>query len=304
LAEIAFQTVDVFTEQRFGGNPLAVITDARSLNADQLAAIAREFNYSESTFVLPPADPAHTAQVRIFTPTTEVPFAGHPNVGTAFVLASLGSLFGKPTGDAMTFEETAGLVEVKVRRTGSRTTTAITAPEPFSITPLPAESDIVSCAELVSSDIVTRNHPPIIASVGLPMIIAEVADPETLARARPDTAAFVRANQVIPGHAGGPALYLYTWLRDRPDTVQARMFAPLDNIPEDPATGSAAGALGGLLAHLRPEADHDLRLTVRQGVEMGRPSTIEIAADRRDGAVTRVEISGASVPVMTGTLSV
>ena len=112
MRQYAYETVDVFAETRFGGNPLAVITDARGLSADEMQRIAVEFNYSETTFVLPPKDAANTAHVRIFTPTNELPFAGHPNVGTAFVLGRLGSVFGDATGNAMRFEEGAGLVEV------------------------------------------------------------------------------------------------------------------------------------------------------------------------------------------------
>src|SRR5690349_4683774 len=137
MTSVGYVTVDVFTSSRFGGNPLAVIPDARGLSDDAMAAIAREFNYSETTFVLPPADPANTARVRIFTPTSELPFAGHPNVGTGYVLGRLESLFGKPTGNELRFEENAGLVVVELFRDGTEVTgAAITAPQPLSLGPV------------------------------------------------------------------------------------------------------------------------------------------------------------------------
>src|SRR5690242_21118961 len=128
MTQLAYEVVDVFTNTRFGGNPLAVITDARGLDSELMQRIAAEFGFSETSFVLPPADPQHTAHVRIFTPTAEVPFAGHPNVGTAFVLARRGEVFGQPTGEQMRFEEHAGLVGVSIRRAGGAVTgAAITA---------------------------------------------------------------------------------------------------------------------------------------------------------------------------------
>src|SRR5215216_7506802 len=134
MSHVAYEVVDVFTTSRFGGNPLAVILDARGLADALMQQIAAEFGYSETSFVLPPADPQHTAQVRIFTPTTEVPFAGHPNVGTAFVLARRGSVFGQPIDARMCFEERAGLVDVAIVRTeGAITGAAITAPRPLEI---------------------------------------------------------------------------------------------------------------------------------------------------------------------------
>ena len=248
MPSIPFATVDVFTTTRFGGNPLAVVPDARNLSTEQMQSIAREFNYSESTFILPPSDPTNTARVRIFTPTQEIPFAGHPNVGTAFVLAQLPEVFGKSTTESMTFEEIAGLVTIKTTGSGPDLRATITAPELLSVHDLHHDIDLAACVGLTPADIFTGSHKPVIASVGLPFAIAQVTNLETLARAVPNLDAFTRNNPHwgVPGL--GLSIMLYTPIATDPHTVRARMFAPLDNVPEDPATGSASGALGGLLA--------------------------------------------------------
>lgn len=304
MTDYAFITVDVFTSVRFGGNPLAVIPDARGLTTEQMAKIAREFNYSESTFVFPPADPSNTAQVRIFTPTSEVPFAGHPNVGTAFVLAEMGNVFGKAVGSEMIFEEIAGLVRVKTSREPDGLTATITAPEPLSVTPVPAHVDIARALSIEPSAIVIANHPPLTASVGLAFVVVEVDSLDTLARCKPDLAGYEAADRHLPGLPGGVAIFVYTRSASDIATTQARMFAPLDGVLEDPATGSASAALGGLLASLLPDPDLILATTIRQGVEMGRPSLITVVVTKRGGIVTKVEVTGTCVPVMQGTISV
>jgi trans-2,3-dihydro-3-hydroxyanthranilate isomerase len=149
------------------------------------------------------------------------------------------------------------------------------------VEPVPDDIALAECASLTRADLLHANHSPVMAGVGLAFAIAEVRDLETLARAKPVTSVFETASNRLPGLPGGLALFLYTRLDDQTDTVQARMFAPLDNVPEDPATGSASAALGGLLAHLRPERDLTHRLTIRQGFEMGRPSTINQAGRNR-----------------------
>src|SRR6185295_7621134 len=148
MRTIDYQTVDVFTARRFGGNPLAVMADARGLSSTEMQAIATEFNYSEVTFVLPPEDPGNTARVRIFTPLAEIPFAGHPNVGTAFVLGGTGQVFGKPAGTTMRFEEAAGIVEVELLREAEAVIGArIKAPRTIA---LGAEIDAEAVAACVS----------------------------------------------------------------------------------------------------------------------------------------------------------
>ena len=192
-----FVTVNVFTDQRFRGNPLAVIPDASGLSDAQMQAIAAEFNLSETSFVLPPADPRHHARVRIFTRTAEMPFAGHPNVGTAYVLATMA----ENPPEHYTFEEIAGLVRVHVLRdaAGAVSGARVAAPRSLSIDiGIPVEV-VAACAGLAETDIATLCHTPLVASVGAPFVIAEVASVEALARARPDIAAFHAAAARFPG---------------------------------------------------------------------------------------------------------
>jgi trans-2,3-dihydro-3-hydroxyanthranilate isomerase len=209
MTNVAYEVVDVFTNTRFGGNPLAVIPDARGLGDRLMQQIAAEFGFSETTCVLPPDDPDHTAQVRIFTPTTEVPFAGHPNVGTAFVLARQGSLFGRAVGQRMSFEERAGLVDVAVVREASVVRgAAITAPRALEIGQEVALDLVAGCASLALEDVAVATHPPRIVSVGLPFVVAELASRAALARARPDLTRFNQADAMMPRPTGGFALFL------------------------------------------------------------------------------------------------
>lgn len=301
--ELPYQTVDVFTDTRFGGNPLAVVTDARGLGDAQMQQIAAEFGYSETTFVLPPDDPANTARVRIFTPISEVPFAGHPNVGTAFVLGRAGALFGRPLGDTMRFEERAGLVAVELVRAGDAVRgAAITAPERLSLGERIPATVVAACASLHFADVHEAHHPPQRASVGLPFVLARLVSRAALSRARPDAAQFVAANRAHPD-AFGFSLFLYVPTDGMGATLAARMFAPLDNVPEDPATGSASAALAAFLVARAPAADADAELVINQGEDMGRPSRIELQVRKRVGAVEQVVVRGACVPVMQGTLT-
>lgn len=303
MNSVAFVTVDVFTGERFGGNPLAVIPDARGLDAATMQRIAAEFGYSESTFVLPPEHPENTARVRIFTPRAEIPFAGHPNVGTAFVLAHQGQAFGSATGDMMRFEEAAGLVEIEVvRNQGQIVGARIRAPKSLEISAQVPVASVAACASIDAGSIVTGTHQPLVASVGLPFSIAELRDLDALARATPDRAAFVAASRDHPHPDDLFALFLYVRLGSDDDSrhVRARMFAPLDNVPEDPATGSAAAALGALLASLATGDDVRLELAIDQGVEMGRPSRLDVAAVKHAGVVSLVTVAGRCVPVMRG----
>jgi trans-2,3-dihydro-3-hydroxyanthranilate isomerase len=302
MSTAPYEVVDVFTNVRFGGNPLAVITDARGLDGGLMQQIASEFGFSETTFVLPPDDPAHTARVRIFTPTTEVPFAGHPNVGTAYVLAHQGALFGKTLGDELAFEEAAGLVAVTVLRAGGAVTgAAITAPQPLELGPAVDVATVAACASLAPEDVAVAAHTPRFISVGLPFLAAELSSRAALARARPSLERFAEADAALPKTIGlSLSLFLYVPEPGNPMQLSARMFAPLDNVPEDPATGSASAALAAFLASRLPEADADLALTITQGVDMGRPSTLRLTAHKAAGTVRRVVVAGDCVPVMRG----
>lgn len=302
--EYLYQTVDVFTETRFGGNPLAVILDGRGLDDAQMQRIAAEFNYSETTFVLPPVEPGNTARVRIFTPTAEVPFAGHPNVGTAYVLAREGSVFGQPIGAEMRFEELAGIVGVQVLRDGDAVHgAAITAPQGLSLGQTIPAALVAACASLAEDDIAVGEHPPQIVSVGLPFVVAQLASREALARARPNAQQFVEAERAYPYKSLGFSLFLYVPMDDAGSTLAARMFAPLDNVPEDPATGSASAALAAFRVARTPAGDGETQLTILQGEDMGRPSRIELTVRMAGGSVASVVVRGACVPVMRGALS-
>lgn len=291
-----FVTVDVFTDRRFGGNPLAVVLDGDGLSAAQMQAVAAEFNLSETTFVLPPKDPAHTAEVRIFTPKSELPFAGHPNVGTAFVLAQRGAL-----REPLVFEEKAGFVPLELLREGGPVVGArLTAPQPLAMGAEIAAAIIAEACSLAADDIVTSRHLPCVASCGTAFILAEVKTRRSLEIAVPRSEIFSRHFPVED--AAGVHLY---W-RDGADgiDVRARMFAPLQGVAEDPATGSANLSLTGLLASLRPEPDLSLELRIAQGVEMGRPSLLETSAEKRGGRVVETRIGGRCVPVMSGTIDI
>jgi trans-2,3-dihydro-3-hydroxyanthranilate isomerase len=292
-------TVDVFTDRAFGGNPLAVVLDAGGLSTAQMQAIATEFNYSETTFVLPPADKANDARVRIFTVRKELPFAGHPNVGTAFVLATRAKK--KPA--RLLFEEIAGLVPVEIRSEGGKVISAeLTAPQPLRRSTLVSAEQAAACLSLSAFDIGTDHHPPQIVSVGTPFLVAEVSSREALRRASPDAAGFARA---FPCD-GADAIYFYT--RDVPKAeacdLQARMFHPgASGLTEDPATGSATVATAALLADLDATRDGELKLRIGQGVDMGRPSLLLTRVNKKDRAIVSTHVGGGCVQMMEGTFS-
>lgn len=297
--QLEFVTVDVFAERKFGGNPLAVIPDARELATEQMQAIAAEFNLAETTFVLPPKDASHTAAVRIFTPRAELPFAGHPNVGTAFVLAGRGTSHGRAVGDPLIFEEKAGLVRLDLLRDGALLIGAqLTAPQPLIRSGDVAPGVIAAACSLNASDVETVNHAPCIASAGLPLAFAELKKRTALASARPRADIF--AEHLPADRTTGVLLYV----KDSGGgfDIQVRMFAPLYGVPEDPATGSANVALVGLLAGLRPEADLKLKLRIAQGVDMGRPSALAARAEKRNGTLAALSIGGRCIPMMRGTI--
>jgi len=299
--EIRFITVDVFTDRKFGGNPLAVVPDAAALSRTQMQAIAAEFNLAETTFVLPPQDPSHTAEVRIFTPRAELPFAGHPNIGTAFALAKESERQGRAISDPMIFEEKAGLVRLSLMKEEASVVGARLAPPQSLARGDEIAADIIAAAcSLAVSDIETATHPPCIASCGIPFAFAELKTRAVLAAARPRTEAFTEHLQA--DRVTGVLLYV----KDRSGgfDLQVRMFAPLYGIPEDAASGSANVALAGLLASLRPEGDLELHLRIGQGIEMGRLSLLEAGAEKRNGKITALSIGGRCVPMMHGTLTV
>ncbi len=294
-----YSICDVFTDTRFGGNQLAVLPEAQGLSDRQMQQIAREFNFSESTFVFPP-EAGQTRKVRIFTPTTEIPFAGHPNVGTAFVLATAGEFGPIDPAITVTFEEKAGLVPITVqRREDGIIACELTAPQRLSLGKTISARTLARAVSLAEDDVVIRTHLPQVASVGLPFLVAELKDRSALERARVN----MDGLDAVVAEGVTPDVHLYVHSRDEFD-LRTRMFAPLDGVPEDPATGSANCALAGLLSHFRPEADGGFRWRIAQGVEMGRPSILEARTEKKAGTVEAIRIGGASVLVSEGFIEV
>jgi trans-2,3-dihydro-3-hydroxyanthranilate isomerase len=313
-----YATTDVFTDRMFGGNPLAVVLDAGGLSSGQMQSMALEFNYSETTFVLPPDDPAHTAKVRIFTPRIEVPFAGHPNVGTAFVVARESRFAAAAASGRFVFEEAAGLVPLTLlHENGVIVGAELRAPQALSRKSKVSREIAAACLSLDPSDIATQAHPPQVISVGLPFLAVELGSRDALRRSKPDIA----AHAALLPLDGADALFAYWRAPDesRASVLHARTFAPLDGVIEDPATGSACAAAITLLATL--ESGHPISDSgavdpagavgaagarcerawcIHQGVDLGRPSLLLGRTTFREGAVIDTFIGGRCVPVLEG----
>jgi len=294
MPKLSFFTVDVFTETRFGGNPLAVVMADAALDEATMQALAAEFNLSETTFVLPPADPANTARVRIFNRTAEMAFAGHPMVGTAFVLAGQ-----RPELNEATFEIPAGLVRIEIARDerGASLGATIASPQPLSIGETVAPEVIARAMGLALEDIVTTTHLPVVASNGTAFVIAEVTD-DALTRCSPDLEAFRAALAQRPQLGSRFSLHVYC---KQGRNLRARMFAPLAGTWEDPATGSANVPLACLLLSFEPDTD-TADFVIRQGVEMGRPSLLQVTASRAPEGIG-AKLSGSCVAVMQGEIN-
>src|SRR5438132_2215830 len=296
---------DVFTETRFGGNPLAVLPKAEGLSDHQMQQIAREFNFSESTFVFP-AKAGHTRHVRIFTPAAEIPLAGYPNVGTAFVLAAADEFGEINSSLTVTFEEEAGLVSVAIRaEQGKIASCELAAPQSLSLGKTVPAKLVASAVSLNRQDIVTDTHYLQICSIGLPFVFTELRDRAALERARINISGF----DALRDLGVNPQLHLYIRVSEsEPDwhgfDIRARMFAPLSGVPEDPATGSASCALAGLLAHYKEEPSGSFAWRIAQGVEMGRPSTLLARAEKAEGTVKATWVGGWCVLVSEGFIQV
>jgi len=292
-----YVTADVFTERMFGGNPLAVVLDADGLSASQMQALAIEFNYSETTFILPAKQPDHSALVRIFTPSSEVPFAGHPNVGTAFALATLMADRNEIVPDEFVFEEAAGLVRVSLIRDGERVVGAeLRAPERLSRRGQISHQLAAACLSLNPEDVRNSMHEPQVLSVGLPFLLVELASRDALRRAAPSRAGYDRTLPLD----GARSVYAYTRGEGTID-IYARMFTP--RMTEDPATGSATGAAAALIAGFSDPPDAEVSFRFMQGIEMGRPSLLVARVRKESGGLTHVYVGGHCVSVMQGTLS-
>ena len=294
MREIEYYTCDVFTDTRFGGNQLAVIPNATQLTSDEMQHIAKEFNYSETTFVLPSKN-GHTKKVRIFTPIYEIPFAGHPNIGTAFILAKTGALGSIENEINITFEEKAGLVPIKIKKTADSYFCESEAPEQFSIG---EEIPITLVAEALcinKNEISIINHCPITASAGFPFILVELKSVEALQKAKVNIDGFHK----LPKGNLPQNIHVYTKGDEQAD-YKTRMFAPLHGIMEDAATGSANCALTGLLAHIDKNENGTYTYRISQGVEMGRPSILLGKAEKKNNKISAVKIGGQSILISKG----
>jgi trans-2,3-dihydro-3-hydroxyanthranilate isomerase len=295
-----FYTLDVFTTQRLAGNPLAVVLDAQGLDTAQMQAIAREFNLSETVFVLPPENPEHRARLRIFTPARELPFAGHPTVGAAILLATLDQLAGRPS-NSFVLEETVGLVPCQIdladklapRATFSLPKLPFEIAEPLSVTA------VAKVLGLTERDIGFDNHTPRVFSAGNGFSFIPVSGLDAMARIKLNLADW---NDVIKP-ADHPDAFVYC--RETVESgheFHARMFAPDMGITEDPATGSAVAAFAGAVMAFDTPADGIHSLVIEQGYEMGRPSQITLGLTVKNSALISATIGGSAIIVSEGHL--
>lgn len=301
--KLDYFTLDVFTETRLAGNPLAVVRDANGLGDAQMQAIAREFNLSETVFLLRPRDPVNTARARIFTPAQELPFAGHPTVGAACLIAQLDApeMLGRQDM-LIVIEEKIGVISCTVRKPKGRAARAH-----FDLPRLPeklGEADPVAVAAalgLAVEDIGFDGHRPVLYSAGVGFTFAPVRSLDAIARARPDMAKW---NGAI-GPQGHAAAFVYTReVRNETSHVHARMFAPGLGVHEDPATGSAAAAFAGVAMEFETPDDGEHTLVIEQGFEMGRPSEIVLGMDVREGRLHAASIGGAAVLIARGEIEI
>jgi len=291
-----FHVVDVFTSWAFGGNQLAVLPDASGLSTEGMQKIAREFNFSESTFVLPPEHPKSTRRVRIFTPRSEVPFAGHPNVGTACALVMRGHV---GTGDShsLIFEEGIGPVVVDVEKHGEvfhgTMTISGNIEQPAGV---PSNRNLAAVLSLAEKDVKRA----FFAGAGLPFCFVQLASREAVDRAKIENGAWTR----YLAKSWSPHVFFFAGEPENGAELYGRMCSPAMGVAEDPATGSACAALVGALAAQSDFAGDLLRLSVKQGVAMGRPSDIEACARKSNGTVTSISVGGATAYVASGNIDV
>jgi len=299
---LQFHTLDVFTDTRFGGNPLAVVLEADALDTDSMQTIAREFNLSETVFVLKPENPAHTARIRIFTPAVEVPFAGHPTVGTAALLAELRTPAGE--GEAIVvLEEKIGPVRAGVRlRQGAPALAEFDAPRLPEEEGTPPDTErLAGALGLIPSEIGFENHRPTRFTAGNAFVFVPVSTLEAMAKVRVSATHWRTAF----AEQGAVGAFLYTrQVVHTTSAFHARMFAPDHGVAEDPATGSAAAAFAGVVERFDAPTDGTHRRVIEQSFEMGRPSLITLSLTVHGGRLAGVRIGGHAVRVSQGTIEV
>jgi trans-2,3-dihydro-3-hydroxyanthranilate isomerase len=301
--DLPFHTLDVFTDRAFGGNPLGIFPDTTHLPTDLMQTIAREMNLSETVFLGPPETSRGTARVRIFTPRLEVPFAGHPTVGSAIFLAAAGENRPEDGQITVVLEENVGAVPVEVRfeddvPTFARFTTAVLPehrPSPHS------RVELAAMIGLDPAEVCPDGLEAEMVSCGLPYHVIPVDSADAVRRAALDLALWRR----LLAESWAHHVYLVSLDAEGEGVdVRVRMFAPGSGVFEDPATGSAAAALGGYLSKVDGSREAKLTWTVEQGLEVDRPSLLYVEADRSDGQTTAVRVGGGAVRVSSGTMSV
>jgi trans-2,3-dihydro-3-hydroxyanthranilate isomerase len=292
-----YTTLDVFTDRRFAGNPLAVVRDADGLDSVTMQAIAREFNLSETVFVLPPADASHRAALRIFTPAAELPFAGHPTVGTA-VLLGLDAGAGE---HEFIVEEKVGLVPCRVTAKAAQGNATFVLPQlPVEAGATPDADRLAPAIGLTPDELQLPGFRPVVYSAGVPIAFAPVSGLAAIARCRPDTA------QIAAALADSGARAVFVFCRETAEpasSFHARMFAPGLGITEDPATGAAVAAFAGVLTRFDPQ-DGERTLVVEQGYEMGRPSRITLTLSTASARIDGASIGGDAVVVSEGVIDI
>ncbi|MBD2101940.1 PhzF family phenazine biosynthesis protein [Leptolyngbya sp. FACHB-261] len=298
-----YYTADVFTQTIFGGNQLAVFPKAEGLKTEQMQRVARELNLSETVFVFPAQESTHTRRLRIFTPGTELPFAGHPTIGSAYILTTIGEIPLDGEQTQIVFEEGVGPVKVLVQATGGQPTfaqlSAAQMPE-FGPEP-PARAELAALLSLQEDQILEETFTTQAVSCGVPFLFIPLRDRKALQQAQLDVAKW----KTLLASYWAPHVYIFT-----PDpelegsNFRARMFAPAMGIQEDPATGAAATAFAGYLDSQETVEDGTFRWIVEQGFEMERPSILEVEADKQQGKIVAIRVGGASVLTGEGLLEI
>ncbi len=303
MREYRFVQVDVFTDRPFGGNPLAVFPEAEGLAAEEMQRLAREMNLSETTFVFPPQAEGADFKVRIFTPAAELPFAGHPVVGTHWVLAHLGRVALQEPVTQVHFELGVGVLPADLHVTSGRVERIVmTQGRPTFHAVLEDVTELAEGLGLPPGAITTTGWPVQVVSTGVPQMMVPVrslAQVQALDASQLNVAALSRVCRA----AGTDCVMVFTFETESPDsTVHVRMFAPLLGVPEDPATGSANGGLGAYLVHHHavPVSEPTTHILSEQGAEMGRPSTLYVEVDSQGEEITAVRVGGQVVPVAEG----
>ncbi|MFM8552792.1 MAG: PhzF family phenazine biosynthesis protein [Nitrospiraceae bacterium] len=302
---LRFYQADVFTDLPFGGNPVAVVPDGTGLSDHELQQIAREMNLSETVFVLPPTDPAAAVKLRIFTPSQEIPFAGHPVIGTFYVLASLGHLPIKDPVTRLLYECNIGLFPVEIHLHDEAVTRVVMSqPKPQflgAVEPMQDLFEVAKALGLTKGQIDGTKLPVEVVSTGLPVMIVPVRTLTAVRSIKPDLSAI---NELCSRYGANGVMVFTTMTVEEVSTVHTRMFAPPIGIPEDPATGSASGALGAYLVQNGVvEVGPTSTIIAEQGYELDRPSRITIQVESDDDVIQEVKVGGQVVMVLDGILT-